>query len=318
MLALNHEKPLWMPNFYADSQCFISRVSRDMAPTKSSDGHDWFGTFYKYSAAQCSNTPQPGVLNEITEWREKVKWPDLDALDWSLEAENFVRDESKALFMRMSNGLFERLHAFEGFEQALIDMINAPDECRAFFERLADYKISIFNYIRDYIELDYIVAADDYGTARAPFFSTELYRKTLLGPTSRFVKAVRARGTKFVAHCCGKIDSFIPIMVRELKVDGLEIQTINDIDSICREYGDSVTVEYRPDPQTVHDSKTTEPQLREHVRDIIDRYGAQSVPGSGVVFNVQSRFKDFYYVMEDELYNYSLVKYGKIGNEVRK
>ena len=44
MLALNHQKPMWMPSLYADSQIVTCKTSRDMAPTKQAAGFDWFGT----------------------------------------------------------------------------------------------------------------------------------------------------------------------------------------------------------------------------------------------------------------------------------
>lgn len=308
MLALEHKKPLWMPHLYADSQMVVSRNSRDGVP-KDREGYDWFGTYYKYSDKIGINMPYGGVFDCVTEWREKVKFPDLDAIDWLTELEGFVRDESRALFMRMSNGIFERLHAFEGFEQALVDMYTEPEECRALFEAIADYKICMFNHLRDVFPLDFIVAADDYGTARSPFFSTELYEQTLLEPTRRFVDAVHARGTKFIAHCCGKIDPFIPYLVDELGVDGLEIQNINDIPGILEKYGDRVLVEYGVDPNLTHDSEATDAQLLDHVHWIVDTLGAAANKGPGVAISLQSSFEHHYYLVENEIYNYSLEKY---------
>lgn len=311
MLALSHEKPVWMPNLYADSQCLVSRCNRDTAPRKDAAGYDWFGTYYEYSPAQFSNTPVPSVLQDISLWETKIKWPDLKAVNWASDMEGFVRDEEKALFTRMSNGPFERLHFFEGFEQALVDMLTEPEVCRDFFERYVDHKIELFNHMRDIFPFDFIVAADDYGTARAPFFSPALFEEVLMEPTSRFVKAVHDRGTKFVAHCCGRIDAFIPYFA-EMGVDGLEIQTINDISSIYEKYGDKLTVEYRPEPNIVFNSESSETVLRDHIKWIVDTYGAHVVNGSGVIMNVQCSSKDGYYQMEDELFEYSRNKYSTL------
>ena len=297
MRALNHEKPLWMPILYDSSQAVISKCCQETPLNRKGDGYDWFGVFYKYSEAQSSTTPMHGMFDEIYDWKEKVKWPDLNAIDWSIERENFVRDENKALFMRFSNGPFERLHMFEGFEQALVDLMCEPEECREFFERVIDYKIELFNHLRDQFELDFIIAADDYGTERAPFFSTDLFEQTLLEPQKRFVKAVHDRGTKFIAHCCGKVDAFIPYFVDEIGVDGLEIQPINDVQKILRDYGDRVVVEYKVDPYLANDDEVKKDDIIKHVRQIVDTYGAHSNKGSGVVMNLQSRLEDIYYLM---------------------
>ena len=309
MRAFEHKKPMWMPNLYHDSQMCVAKSSRDMAPTKSAAGVDWFGTNYIFSPEVGINMPAGGVFDSVTEWREKVKWPDLDAIDWSKDAEGFVRDERKALYMRFSNGIFERLHAFESFEQCLMDLLLEPEECRALFERLADYKIALFNHIRDVFPLDYLVAADDYGTALAPFFSTETFEELLLEPTRRFVRAVQARGTKFFAHCCGKVEVFVPYFADELKVDGIEIQDINDLPSIVRSYGDRLLVEVKPDPKLVYDDEVTEEQLTEHIRALVDTYGAHANPGSGAVMCLSCGSERGFYRMEEELYRYSSERY---------
>ena len=309
MLALTQKKPYWMPNFYASSQVYQSAIARDSPIERDRDAVDWFGVKYRYSAAQGSNTPQGNVLGDITEWEDKLVWHDLSQYDWAADAARLVRDPSLALFMRMSNGPFERLHMLMGFEQALMDLITEPETVRAFLERLVDFKIELFNRIRDHVPLDYIVAGDDWGTMRAPFFSTSTFEETILAPTARFAEAVHARGTRFVAHCCGKIDVFIPYLVEEIGVDGLEIQGINDIPSILRKYGDRVTVEYHPDQRLTYDPDTTGDMIRAHVREIVDSLGAQAVPGSGVIMSFGSNDAHIFYPMEDEFFNYSLSRY---------
>ncbi len=309
MRALNHEKPVWMPNLYGSSQLYQSAIARDSPIERDRDAEDWFGVKYKYSAAQASNTPQGNALTEMSKWEEEVHWEDLNQYDWAADGKRLQRDESLALYMRMSNGPFERMHMIEGFEQALTDIILEPEAVRAFLMRLVDFKIELFNRIRDHVPLDFIVAADDWGTMRAPFFSTKTFEQTILEPTVRFVKAVHDRGTKFIAHCCGKIDPFVPYMVEEIGFDALEIQGFNDIHGILEKYGDRVTVECGANPQLMFDPDATEAQVRGHAREIVDRYGARAVPGSGAVTNFKSSQEHLYYALEEELYEYSKERY---------
>ena len=313
MLALNQSKPVWMPDLYASSQIFQSSVARDSPIERDRDTTDWFGVEYKYSEAQCSNTPQGNVLNDITEWEDKIAWPDLDQFDWEADAKRIERDDSLALFMRMSNGLFERLHMLEKFEQALIDLVTEPETVEAYLFRLADFKIDLFNHIRDHVPFDYIIAADDWGTMRAPFFSTATFEKTILGPTKRFVKAVQARGTKFVSHCCGVIEPFVPYMVEEIGFDAIEIQQeINDISAIISKYGDRITVKCSPPGKLVHDPDVTKEALCEYARSFVETYGAHVKPGSGAVVSLTSSFEKTYYTIDNEYYEYSKSCYAKI------
>ncbi len=70
MMALDHKKPVWMPNFYGSSQVYQSAIARDSPIERDRDTVDWFGVTYKYSEAQGSNTPQGNVLIDITEWEK--------------------------------------------------------------------------------------------------------------------------------------------------------------------------------------------------------------------------------------------------------
>ena len=310
LLALNHEKPMWMPSLYADAQIVTCKTSRDMAPTKQAAGFDWFGTRYDYSAVLDCNMPNGGVMDDITQWREKVKWPDMDALDWSHDADGFVRDESLCCYARLSNGIFERIHAFMGFEQALQDMFVEPDECREFFLRMAQYRIDLFNKYADCFPLDFIVAADDYGTARAPFFSCEMYEDLLYEPTRRFVEGVHARGVKFVAHCCGCVTPFMPYFV-EMGVDGIEIQQdLNDLSAIMKQYGDKLLIEVRPDMTQMSREDATDEDVIKAARDVVDTFGAHTNPGSGGTVSAFARGEKGK-LLTDEIIRYSLEKYAE-------
>ena len=310
MLALSHQKPQWMPNISASSQLFGSKLAHDSPPAheRQMDTTDWFGVEYIYSEAYGSNTPQGNVLDCVTEWEEKIVWPDLDQIDWATEAKQFMqdRDPSLALNMRMSNGLFERLHMIEGFDAALTDILLEPEAVQDYLFAVADFKIDLFNHMRDHLELDYIVAADDWGTMRAPFFSTDTFEKTILEPTKRFVKGVHARGTKFIAHCCGVIEPFVPYMVEEIGFDGLEIQTnLNDIGAILEKYGDRVTVQCSPSRSFAPNPEMTTDEARAMARELVEQYGAQVMPGPGALATVFSAVEHIYYALEGEIYEYS-------------
>ena len=314
MLAMNHEKPVWMPNLFASSQLFGSKIANDSPPAhmRQSETTDWFGVEYKYSEAYGSNTPQGNVLDCVTEWEEKIVWPDLDQFDWATEAKEFMkeRDESQALYMRMSNGLFERLHMIEGFDQALTDLLLEPEAVQDYLFAVADFKIDLFNHIRDHLELDFIVAADDWGTMRAPFFSTDTFEKTILEPTKRFVKGVHARGTKFVAHCCGVIEHFVPYMVDEIGFDVLEIQTnLNDIGAIFAKYGDRTTIECSIARPALADPNITADEVRILAREMVDAYGAHAVPGPGALAMMFNPVEHVYNALEEEIYEYSKKRY---------
>lgn len=310
MRALSHEKPLWMPCIYSAGNTTPRDGYGDIASDPIADSTDWFGVEFLYSEEQGSGTPQGNVMTEITQWRDKIVWPDFKDWDFKKGFEKFKPDENRATYIRLSYGLFERLHALEGFEQALVDLILEPEECKAFFERLVDHKIQVFKELNKIYNYDFVLYNDDWGTARAPFFSTDLLEQTLLEPTKRVIKAIQDEGVKVVFHNCGLIEEFIPYLVDEIHADALQIQPLNDTSKILQTYGDRVTVNYnKPDQEFLYDPATTPEQARAYAREIVDKYGAQANPGAGVIVTSYAYSEDVFYAFEDEIYRYSLELY---------
>ena len=62
------------------------------------------------------------------------------------------------------NGMFERMYACMGFENALMALIEDPESCKDFFHAMADWKIEYFKKIGKYYDIDILNAHDDYGS----------------------------------------------------------------------------------------------------------------------------------------------------------
>lgn len=308
--ALNHEKPLWMGNQYRTTQFAFCRANQDMPRSMSSATDDWFGCQYIFSEKYGTPTPHGIMFDDIADWEDYVKWPNMDDYVWE-QTPNFKRDPDKVLATPYGNGIFERMHMFMGFENALIGLITDPEACKAFFNRMADYKIEIFNRMADVYDFDFVIYNDDWGTAKAGFFSVETMESLLLEPTKRIFDAIHARGVKVEFHNCGHIDAFIPDIMEELKPDAMEIQVLNDIKGINAKYGDRITIEYAPDPFFINDPDVTYDQLRAYAREIVDTYGAHVTKGAGCVLNVNFNDPDRYKAFETEIIEYSLKQYAR-------
>ena len=307
---MRHEKPLWMPNFENSIYMGPSGPNQDQPSPVKEDYTDWFGVFRKYSPEQNSCTPFGTVIDTVLEWKDKVVFPDLESIDWTQGSEGFVRDENLVLVTRMNGGIFQRLHALLGFENALIDMISEPEETRELLEKLADFEIEVFLKMNEIYHYDMLIYHDDWGTARAPFLSTDLFKETLLPPTKRIAEAVRKAGAIPFAHNCGMITDFIPFIVEDIGMDGVEIQSINDIGSILKNYGNRLTVEFTmPDTLFFYNPSTTESQVREKAREYVDKFGAHTNPGAGGIVTINAPNEDVYYAFYDEIYRYSLDRY---------
>lgn len=313
--AMRHEKPMWMPFHLHDSQIVASIGGVDGLARVDADGEDWFGVQYKYEPAQKTAMPS-GVLldaDTIGDWRDIVKFPDLSQVDWEAEkaARNFVRDEGRALGIRLQNGMFERSHFLLGFEGALVALMTDPDEMGALFDRVADYKIELFNAMQDHYDFDYVIFHDDYGEEKDAFFSRDVFRDLLYAPLKKIVDAVHARGCLFMMHSCGKIGRFFADFV-EMGVDAVEIQPINDIAALLDQYGDKITIRTLTDPYCVNDPDISEAELRARAREVVDQFGAQARPGAGIIFNFLSALPDKSHIFLDEATRYSLAQYAPL------
>ena len=113
---LNHEPGLeWIPMGF---ECFDivlpTDVIRERPTPQEGDGADWFGCEWIFDPITIGFTPKPGhiVCPDITKWREYVRFPDLDAVDWEKSRETTGKwdRENKLSYMMWESGCWERLH----------------------------------------------------------------------------------------------------------------------------------------------------------------------------------------------------------------
>ncbi len=326
MKAFRHEKPVWMPILTHATQWVFPDSFKDMPPggphgtmydpnlpaSEQKTTADWFGVLYKSSGPADPPINVKGIFNEIGEWKEKMHFPDLEAIDWAADAKDFQRAPDLALATRLGSGIFERLHMCEGFEQCLVDIISEPEECKEFFDRVGQYKIDSFRHMHEVFKFDYIISHDDWATARAQFFSAQTFEETLLECTVKLADTVKKAGCAFMSHCCGKMEAWLPYFVNEIHADALEIQPINDIRGILDKWGGQITPSIHTDPYIMYDPDVKEEDIRAYARSIVDKYGAQTCDGSGAIVYLGGSIPALYYAFEDELFNYSYEKYANL------
>ena len=166
---LNHEETPFIPNeFVGNSILGFGAINGPAIEKGGADGSpDGFGVYWV-----CPETgggaaiPKPGqfLLDDICDWREKVTIPDASAFDWEAEAAkelaNVDRNQTVVAF-GFGNGVFERLAALMGFEEALLAIMEEPEEVYALFEAITDYKIQALDYIQKYYKPDVVTYYDD-------------------------------------------------------------------------------------------------------------------------------------------------------------
>lgn len=251
-------------------------------------GYDGFGVRW-ITPASGGGAPIPApnefVLDDICDWEDVIKFPDLEAFDWAADAESALASvdrNEKVVDFGMGNGVFERLAAFMGFEDALCAMVTDPDEVYALLEKLTDWKIAYAKKVKEYYNPDTITYYDDVATERDLFMSPETYRNLIKPHHKRFAMAVREMGILPVYHCCGKAESIIEDMIDSGWAAWTSVQPSNDIAALAEKYGDQIGMIGGYDtigkPARVD---VTREEIRTEVRRCLDAYGKA---GKGYAF----------------------------------
>ena len=265
---LLRQRPEWVP-CWRDSCDFIPcSAIEDRA--KGGTGADWFGVPW------IDMTPAPGgtLLEEVSGWREAIRFPDLEAVDWAAAAEADLAGadrENKVLWIPLFCGLFERLHSFLGFENALVALCEEPEETQALIDAYCDFKLREIDKVITYYHPEVVCMHDDYGMKSNMLLSPDMWRRFFKEPLRRINDYCTGRNTIFVLHCCGKVDPIVGDFV-DLGITAWDsVNYCNDLPELYRKYGRELSFTTSLDMPFL--AAADEAQVRQHVREAIDMLG---------------------------------------------
>ncbi len=270
----DHQNAGYVPAFFKDlSFCKPALINER---PEGRDGKDWFGVDWTYVPEMGAPMVTPGtqVLGDITRWREVVKFPDLDALDWeAMAAADTARwdRENTLTLVLLINGPFERTHALMGFVDAMASMLEEPEEYQALVDAIADYKIELVKRIAKYYKPDIMNMHDDFGGADRMLMSPDTWRKFFKEPMRRIIQAVHDNGMMFQCHSCGYIAPIFDELV-EIGIDAIDpLQTCNPLREMKDKHQRHVTFLGGYDNINVFDRPgVTEEEIRAETRRTLD------------------------------------------------
>ncbi|MDR1902126.1 MAG: hypothetical protein LBQ88_07605 [Treponema sp.] len=334
LIAYQHKQPAWIPCFYTDISMIQAYPQMERYCGLES-GPDLFGVDWTFVPSINAPMPTPGkeMFDDIAKWRDYVKVPDLDAIDWEKQAEidintdfmalvngaGLVRrqdgktayDDNKLVVCMVINGMFERMHSFMGFENALMALLTEPEACSEFFGAVADYKIKYFRKIAKYYKVDVINAHDDYGMNDRMFMALDTWRSLIKPHLKRMVDACHELGIIYQHHSCGYIE---PLMddFAEIGIDAIDtLQACNaNLKKIKDRLGSKITFCGGFDNMGVLDIIGIDDEsVRREYRRVID---SLAPGGSYVIYPIGGVF-GFVPVFLDEHFKYGMGFYQKHG-----
>lgn len=244
---VEHEVPEWVPSGLADV-AMTGGQAETFENGPLGGGFDGFGVEWhttESAGGQPVPVPNQYVLDDILDWEDVVKFPNLDEYDWKgqAEAQLAFADRSKQYVEYMTwNDPFLRLTHLMGFEDALIAMATEPEACFAFFNAVTDYKIRIVERVKESFNPDFISHFDDVATETGLFMSPDSYRELIKPYHKRLNDAIRAYDILPIQHCCGKCEDIIGDFIDEGAIAWSSAQPSNDIVAIQKKYGDRISI----------------------------------------------------------------------------
>jgi len=219
-------------------------------------------------------TPENKLVKDLSKWRESVKAPNIENLDWKpFEDAYAALDREEYLVMVMAAcGMFEFSHRVMGFEDALVAYLLEPDDMIEMLTYYTDFKLRQAELICDHIKPDIIHSHDDWGNKRSMFLSPEVWRECIKPHFVRLYGYYKSRGVLIQHHSDCVNDAIAEDMV-ELGIDMWQgCIPENDIKGVVERTEGKLCVMGGIDIQKVDLPDVSEQVIRDEVRRAIDEY----------------------------------------------
>jgi hypothetical protein len=258
--------------------------------------------------------PNKFILKDIRNWRDVVKAPDLNTIDWDAVVKNalenlpYSRDEV-SLWYGPGGGYFMQLMGFMGFTEGLVAMYEERETVKELFAYLHEFYLGMAERVFDKVNPDVLSLGDDTAAERAPFISREMYLDYLVPLYDDFARLARNRGIPINMHNCGKSGVYFDDLVRIGVTSWEPVQLSNDIKEIQKKYGRHLVIGGAWEGRgRLTEPDVTDEEIRQSVRDCLDTYAkdagfmfaAAYTPGS---IN-DERTAHWNAVLQKEVYDY--------------
>ena len=278
-LVWQHKQPLWVPMINTDAQMIITPEFNDRPLFM--NGVDDFGVQWELDPEhpELMTHVKPGceLFDDISEWKKHVTFPSCKDKNWEMAAMRtkamWAKKDEIQGYVVGNMGAFEKICALMGHVNALMAMYDDEEAFAEFIEAYADYRIEQMEYIKKYLDVDFLMMHDDWGNQKNMFFSPEMWRKFFKEPERRMVKRCQELGMHYMHHSCGYIEPIIPELI-EIGVESWHGGApCNNLKKIKADHGDKLIFAGCVDPQVTDTGRATEEEIRADVRRAIDTLG---------------------------------------------
>ena len=215
----------------------------------SPDGVDQFGVTWTLPEGQMGAFPLHDdahrVLKDITKWREVVHkhYVPEDPGYWGMLngiAAQADRDNQYVCAVQ-TQGIFERLHALMGMEDALANFYEEPEEMHDLIDALTELEIDFAKTMIERCHIEAVLHHDDWGATENSFLSPSMFEEFIVPAYKKIYGFYKENGILIVHHNDGYAKNLVPYMI-EMGIDIWQgCIPANDLPELIEKYGGQIT-----------------------------------------------------------------------------
>jgi uroporphyrinogen-III decarboxylase len=222
LLAVQGREHPWVPELRAATIGFLPEwmMAVDPKTNRTLLGVEYTGN----ENGRISSHARP-FLSHISEWRDKVKFPDPDSFDWKGDAAKFeaAADPGKARVAMVGiDGIFLLLVNLTNWVEGLCAIAEEPEEVGEFYEAASDFYVKCAKLMVEHIKPDIIGIGDDVANEKGPFVSRACFRSLYRPYYRKVIQVAEDAGIPVDFHCCGRddflLDEFVDMGVKIVQI----------------------------------------------------------------------------------------------------
>ena len=186
---------------------------------------DCWGVTFRYEEGQPGGMPSEEVLacDDITEWKEQLKVPDVDKWDIHWESAWAQRDaahaDDKIAMSFLPCGVFEEAHHILGFEEALVDFLVEPEDMHDLVEALFEHKMKCVKRQMEGWKPDGFLIHDDWGSKDNLLLPPDVWRDYFKEGYRKIFQYIHEHGSFVMLHS----DSHNELIAADMEEIGVDI-----------------------------------------------------------------------------------------------
>ena len=246
-------------------------------------GYDQFGVLWTFPEGQMGPFPRHDdehrVLKDITKWRELLHKPYIpdDPGYWGML--NGIAAEGRAAGRYVcalhTQGIFERLHALMGMEDAMLNFYAEPEEVKALIDFLTEIELAYAKVMVERLGIEAVLNHDDWGGIQSTFLSKEMFDEFLLPAYKQIYGYYKEHNVLIVHHNDGFSATLVPSMI-EMGIDIWQgVLPVNDLPALLDKYEGQITFMGEIETRVIDLPDWTEEKVAAAVERAINKVGAR-------------------------------------------